>query len=279
MSFLNVRGEMIHCEKCGATRLLEYAGGPQFTQIGDFGCMEQIELSKMFMPEYNAEQEGYYYHRFGVCQKCVQKRHNAKIFCDDYIVFQYLDKVNEFNSLKGHFEYMVVENLKKNINVRLLEEINPTAFDTFIHTKHFGIKKEKRRISEIYVNQSKKQIFEYLKRQLDSNSELNELKELVLEMEIDVKKELSKYMFSIEGFLLDNVNDERNLNPYICYEATTRVPAEQESTQAFYIPIKYSKKEVEKILHNTKKFDCNIDEYSLEDLFRRLPQIISKIDF
>ena len=59
MSFLNIRGEKIHCVDCGAVCTIEYEGGAQETQIGDFQVVEQMELSQMVMPDYDAEQNGY----------------------------------------------------------------------------------------------------------------------------------------------------------------------------------------------------------------------------
>ena len=71
MSFLLIRGKMFHCRVCFSSFVLEFDGGAQQAQIDEEDFYNQIQLHKRFMPlTYNFEKEGYYFHKYMVCENC-----------------------------------------------------------------------------------------------------------------------------------------------------------------------------------------------------------------
>lgn len=274
MSFLNIRGEMIHCKKCGAVCTIEYQGGPQLTQIGDFYVAEQMKLTKKFMRKYNAEQEGYYYHRVAICQKCLEEKRRADLFSNNHILFKYVNEINELTDFKSGFCSGAIYDFEQNISDDLLKAVNPQEFLILKSTKHFGIKKEKRRIAEKYVENSKHDIYNYIRERFDA--EIKPMQNEILKTENDLSMFLRGCGQFIEGFELLDTKSERNLHPFLCYEATLRMPETEESDRDFYIPFKYSKEEIENIVKDSKKFECTLKEDDLISLFERLPLIISK---
>lgn len=48
MSFMLLKGMVYHCEDCGKTLAIPFAGGPKDMQIGDFNCYNQYELNKKY---------------------------------------------------------------------------------------------------------------------------------------------------------------------------------------------------------------------------------------
>ena len=71
MSFLLVSGKQYHCSTCGAKHLVEFEGGPQYTQIGDFAVMDEKQLAQEYgQPNANPDEEGYYLYDFITCAAC-----------------------------------------------------------------------------------------------------------------------------------------------------------------------------------------------------------------
>ena len=142
MSFLELRGEKIFCKKCGACITIEYEGGPQWTQIGDMGVWEQVELNQRMLPGYNPEKNGYYYIRLGaVCENC--KDSNIKVFDENYILARYLNKYCELEDLDNFLMRRIENEMRHDLTEELLQEMAPEAFEKYWSQNHFGIKKEK----------------------------------------------------------------------------------------------------------------------------------------
>ncbi|MBE7031421.1 MAG: hypothetical protein E7401_00470 [Ruminococcaceae bacterium] len=278
MSFLNIRGEKIHCKKCGEVCTIEYEGGAKPTQIGDFSVIEQKRLSKKYMRNYDAKDKGYYYHHFGICSRCISRRHRATELYDKQII-DYIEKVKNFAETKEWHKSETLKKFESNINEDLLRQASPTSFCVLKDTKHFGIKKEKRRIVEKYIEQAKSEIAQYLNEQLEKIPELKQAKEELFKIEKKLTFILPKCKRVIKGYMPIDLVSERNLNPYICYEMTTRVPKEIDATRGFYKPIKYSKEMVESIIGNNEKLNCALNDDDLEYFWGKLFRVVLKLDF
>lgn len=282
MSFLNIRGEQIHCENCGKTISVEYEGGAMPTHIGDMSVAEQTELSEQFMPDYDAENNGYYYQRFAVCSDCVKKYGDLKIFDDDHILFRYMDKNCELQDLKENLLSVVLKDFKKNLSEELLEKIDVDAYRELKNKKHFGIKKEKRRIAAEYISKAKRNIYTYVRQQLSAAPPLLELGDEIKGMEDAVRNLLYETRGSeIRGLIKLDMTEPRNLHPMFCYPASVRTPQRCDNDIDFFVPFECPKSEIKKTLNNKNKFkyNRNLPKDLLSEFLDRLPTHMAKIDF
>ncbi|MCR4693175.1 MAG: hypothetical protein K5664_04770 [Firmicutes bacterium] len=280
MSFLNIRGEKIYCEKCGECITIEYEGGPQMTQIGDMEVYEQMEVSKELLPDYDAEKYGYYFIRVAVCSKCKSKR--KKVFDDDYILFRYMDKYNELEEFKENMLEEMVKYIRKNLSEDMLREIDADAYEELKQKKHFGIKKEKVRIAEEYVRRAKRNIYPYMQKQFNKDERLIRLADELRQLEPEAEAEVIKYWRSgLKGYCKISITQPRNLNPYICYDATIRTPKEKTGNVDMYDDVELDLSRIRKTIRNKNKFSYNrgLEKDEISNFYKRLPNYIAKLNF
>ncbi len=276
MSFLDIRGEIIYCEKCGAKHKIKYIGGKRSTQIGDFEVMHQKELSKQLMSNYDAETNGYYYHRFALCDKCLKTLENVIILNSDHLLIKYYDNLELLSDLINTLEASVEDNFREKFNKNKLHEINPEAFESLRNSKHHGLKKEKRRFSETYVISI---IYPYLNTQVKSNPKFQILKKTIIDMEKKLIHFAEQWNSSTQYYGEISLNNTRNLNQYISTPLSTRTPSFNVSCKKFYQKIELSKSDMLECIDDTDKFSCRFDEPWLSGYFKNLPSKLAAMDF
>ena len=118
-----------------------------------------------------------------------------------------------------------------------------------------------------------------MNEQLEKIPELKQAKEELFNTEKKLTFILPKCKRVIKGYMPTDLVSERNLNPYICYETTTRVPKEIDTPREFYKPIKYSKEMVESIVGSNEKLNCDLNDDDLEYFWGKLFRMVLKLDF
>lgn len=280
MSFLNIRGEKIYCKECGECVTIEYEGGPQMTHIGDMEVYEQMEASKELLPDYDAEKHGYYFIRVAVCSKC--KNNEKKVFDYDYILFRYMDKYNELEELKENMLEEMVRYISKNLSEDMLREIDAGAYEELKQKKHFGIRKEKVRIGEEYVRRAKRNIYPYMQKQFNKDERLIKLADELRQLELEAETEVIKYWRSgLKGYCKISTTQPRNLNSYICYDATIRTPKEKNGNVDMYDYVELDLSRIKKTIRNKNKFSYNrgLERDELSNFYKRFPNYIAKLNF
>ncbi|MFA9422271.1 MAG: hypothetical protein ACERLG_01745 [Sedimentibacter sp.] len=292
MSFLNIRGKMIHCLNCDNLVTIEYVGGNVQTQIGDASVMQQRELNEEFMPaDYDFKNEGYYYHDGAICKDCIkdiqQNDDNYLLVDSDYIVFHYLEAVHNIMDHISRLPYSLYSEYLNNLTENTLKQINEELFAEIINTKTFGLKKEKKRLSQMFVEKSKEEINKSYK---DFIKNSNEYKQLKKEGRVLSEKYEEKVIENLdfEGPIYRKINymDTNNLNPYIVAETTVRVPLEVIGNTEFYEEaVEINKKSVLALFKNKSKFTLNNHEarksidYKYKGLNKKIVNEMFKMSF
>lgn len=229
MSFLNLRGEMLHCSECKKSLAIEYKEVRR-VQIGDLSVMEQIALNEEKMPkDYNAERFGYYFHYEVICNDCVPKSDTVLKVDEENILSPILDKYKYFFSehdkiiekfVKHELASMDADYIKGLISSAILECKRKNE------TKHELIKKRENAIMKIII----KRIFEKLHSIEEIRIWNEKCNQLLCEL-----KEKAKLFSGFDLYFMIDSKTPRNLNPYIIYEATIAEPIPLENKTGFYL--------------------------------------------
>ncbi len=226
MSFLNLRGEMLHCSQCNKSFTIEYEGGAKTTQVGDENVQEQQELNERYMPQsYNAKKDGYYFHRILICEDCINSLTDPEtvifngILPIDYITFysdQYRDAVEELMEFE-------IDAFAARFDKDFCLQQNPDAYEKTLGNKKFKLTCFKEELIKEYILLSKHQIVSafqsYIKQHPSFIKLSNEYRNLTSVHEQECTDILNnRYTKYFEQITLD---EKVNLNPYICSEGFT----------------------------------------------------------
>ena len=250
MSFLLLRGEMLHCEGCNKSLSFEYEGVSR-CQVGEGNVFGQMTYNKTYMPiDYKPEEDGYYFHRVCLCSKCISR--NKKIYI--------IDDNSEFPQIAGEYETLTNEVIET-INISVKEMIELTTVDRFKELVELSIKAIPSTDELNQTIESQKLIkkrWDYCKNRLVRDY-VRQSAELELKINIEnryqqfLKKldEANKKLAAFKGFFrkVDIISD-RTVNPYITYEKTICRPIPQEENTDFYERSFKDANEILKEYHN-----------------------------
>ena len=131
-----------------------------------------------------------YFFRQFLCKKCLKKYNNVIILGDNSELFDYFTFYKIFEKIKFDFlEPYIKSNQKKfrgKISSDFLKELNPIAYQTLKNSKHFGIRKEKLRIAERYVHQTRKETLQNLNIALLEDELANLYRQKILSLQVDI---------------------------------------------------------------------------------------------
>ena len=101
-----VKGKRFVCEKCGHTVQMDYEGGAQMTQIGDFEVMRQMELIEEYADTID---EGVYILDFGICETCFEHTIPKEVVENSRRIGSLLEELENLNSkaretISTHFD-------------------------------------------------------------------------------------------------------------------------------------------------------------------------------
>ena len=244
MSWLLIRGKMLHCEECGAQQAIEYEEGPLLTQIGDLNVLKQMELNEQCMPEkYNCQTEGYYFHIDGFyCEKCINDKTQRPEGI--FVVTQNKDVLSNMNQIiedyKGKAEAMqtkCVGEILLSISLEDIIAIAPRQLPRIIIlAKGMNEENKKEELSRFirkHVNPINKMIMgkvymhPAVKRLDEEYQKALEKEEKNILAEVEGKAGIH-YYHKIDLLEIDC------LNPYICYEGSMRQPIAENRFLNFY---------------------------------------------
>ena len=265
----------ILCSKCGATYATEFDW--QWDEIYRMNGYKNITPEDVDNPDDN------YYYRVAMCERCFSKIEKGILIDENHILKRYVYVLHEISSFcyefsADFFEKMKIDTKKKN-SYKKFYIVHTQDLEKLKVAKHFGIKKEKIRIGQQYAIELRKDLHTYIEKAIEKDERYELLKNKILTIEKELEPFLNESKEDIKGYLEINTEDARNLNPYICYDSTVRIPETVETERKFYIgPVEYSKDAIRKQL-NKKKFKNRADKYSMDDFFNRLPVKLVKSGF
>lgn len=283
MSFLSIRGSVVHCEDCDEKAVIEYEGGNQLTQIGDQSVIEQVNLNTTCNPrDYDAEIAGYYYHTSALCEQCFQKQYGNKalILEPGVALFEYGKLRDELNDKIDEPASRYAEEYLDNFTETACERINPPLFAEIKDIPTYGSKNDKRNLVERYLKESQSGLRTELligMRQSSGYQDFMLLREQCLGFEKEVLSLASQYN---TGFYPIDFEQPVNLNPYICYEGSVRYPGMIYANTVFYDgPIDISIRKLRKHFNKLRELTGHLPDGLLDDVTRRLQNVMVKMDF
>lgn len=282
MSFMNLRGEKVVCEKCGAYVTLEHEDGARLTQISDVAVYQQFALYRKLASKSDDEKEGYYFILPVVCENC--KDDKLQVFDEDYILFRYKNAYCELTETEDKLLSNIQDEMWNNLSEELLREIDADAFEKLKSEKHFGIKKEKRAVSERYVTRAYDNICRYIKNRIYKDKNVQKLIAELDSMREPAERELNALSEKgLKGYRKFDTEAIRNLNPLIRGDLTMRTPESSEGEVSMYTMVEFNLSEMQEMLKDRRFFgyDPNAEkgeetDWALEDFFKRLPVRIAK---
>lgn len=292
MSFLNIRGENIHCKVCDANIKIEYEGGMQFTQIGDINVEIQKKLNEHFMPcNYDYDEDGYYFHSFGICKDCIEKEYKSSdeyvLLENDHIIFRYEEEIDRIKSEIEFWAFNAFKDYFKDITVDRLKDINYKEFSRISNTKTFGIKKEKRYLSQSFVKKSENSILENYRQYILNSEKYKKLYEEGKKFNRENTQKVLEWK-DTKAHVYRQIDYEGlyNLNDYICAPTTVRKGTGSTQDIEFYDdPLEINAEKLNNLLEDEAKFTLENPEAieSLElrkdKILKKMIFIISKMDF
>ena len=243
MSLLMIQGKVYHCDQCGAFEKVEYEGGPQLTQIGDFGVILQKELNKKYLPDlFNPEKEGYYYHiEKCICDHCIDKMPDILVVKPEKVPSGIM---KEWDAQIERFQNEGKE-IAASYFHQTMEEITPDELKQLNPMKYMLIKQDLKR-GDLEKAAEKQRIFcaeikntlwnRFMNKMLESqefkvtnqdlkDSLLVELRKLEDRIGIDCRKTHYSKL---------NIFGVNSLNPYVMYELSIRKSIKTDGLRSFY---------------------------------------------
>jgi hypothetical protein len=292
MSFLNIRGKVVHCTDCDNYMVIEYEGGNKPTQIGDSAVAEQVRLNNEIMPEdYDFEKLGYYYHKGAICNNCIKRQHEKfkkSLFVKpDFVVLQYLEIVEMMYQNFTTIINLVANSFINELDAADLIKINNDLFQQIASARTGGVKKERLRLAEKFVNESKELLTEEVKKRISENEDfINSVQTGDSVSEEYDRAVISFLKFKGDIYVEIDCEAEDNLNPYIYGDTAVRKPTEiYGDTQFFEGPIEFDKENIIRLINDKRKFTLDspeiIDELNsaAERVFKKLPHKLLELNF
>ena len=249
---MTLAGQRCFCKDCGTQVIVEYEDGPRWTQIGDNAIYEQYRLLEKYGP-YPAntgkaiytENAHYMIWENGICQRCYEKIPLAPEVLQKWQAVWQLDELDEKVRRIVWQYYDVIDSLLQDLSRQWIDSVSLAALDAesfsqivtdpAIHTKG--------RIKSLvnsYVQKNLKTIIAAMETECGRQKEPTvsalvtkcneEIKPLNAAI-ADLKPRIGYEPFDI---LCDiNRSIARNLNDFVCYEGSIRIPVAVPDTQYY----------------------------------------------
>ena len=291
-------GEIVFCKKCNKVTVIAYHNSFDTKSLYYIGMLLTRFIEKMqykilegriISVDYSNDKTSKdktsqkkcetYIKTYGLCEECLKKSKLRESFDTNNMISEYLDTENKFQYMKRDLEYKVYFELNENLTPKLLAEINPIAFQELKNSKHFGIKKEKRRLAERYLEASKENIKDFVKKRFDEDLELQNLKDEVIKLENNVKSFINDCDNVIKGYTIMKKSIFFIPNPVKNKKLKELFPDKVFTNEKFYRIEKYIKKDILMKINDTDKLNLVVKEheYPLYS-FKKLAVKVSKMD-
>ncbi len=207
------RGEKIWCKEFRACRTME--SGDLFSiSISDGGRWEekQLALSRELMPSYNGRANGWYYHKFGICAKCMGEK---KFQYYDHVILKYVDAYAEYSNCLADLCREWEQLFRYEINEEMLHAIDGEAYKELEKSGLSGTKKENLPVSDRYVHKAKENIYRYAKEKSKNYQYLVKLSEKLRELAPDTVTALNnRGQHELVDYVKYNVKPERDYDMF-----------------------------------------------------------------
>lgn len=309
--FWNFDGEVVFCKECNKAKVIEYESSLSRKLGYMFGYIIMkiflIAVSRMqqkggikdriviledrgLFPELidignipkGHKKKSTYLKCYGICNECSKKEKAKMNFDDKHLLGKYLHMVNEFKNKKKSIEWDTYRDIAENATPELLAEINPQAFEKLKNSKHFGIKKEKRRLAERYINEAMNDIVSLVQKRVDKDTDLQKIKEEIVELEEEIRKFIEDCGEEIKSYTVISRNFGFIPNPDKQKKLSEMFPDKIFTNEKFYDVEKFYKKEIQGILDDAEKLNCTVVKWAdsiFVEMLYRLSIKISKMDF
>jgi len=279
MSFMLVKGKVFVCEECSRGIPVEYEGGEQWTQIGDYNIELQNRISQeigKFFPEL----EGSYLYDFGICEGCYQQNHYLKYPEEEtniaeflrFSSHQHMKKEKVKDSMRLLIQ-KITDEITRNLTIVDIETISNQQFDPYFGDKHSTLSKRKGMFKQWYQNYIRPNINHFIINCIRENEQIemlaSEFNQKIDESYTGLLTHFNNDVFI--AFIPKNISDTENLNPYIQYENTVRSPVSSTPALMFYHKVKLSATEIKNSLKiSTENLKPMMDTDILEKQFKEV---------
>lgn len=273
------KAEIIYCKRCNNVKIIE--------RSKENGLLSTFlkKVSQKFLgfdinvilgvPTFS-KAKGVYWEEFGVCEDCVKKSDYNVIFEENHLLLRYMKNIQTLESKKEELKWTVVKHLDSYFDEAVLAEITPEAFEQLRTSKHYGLRREKRRLVLKYLMEVRETVVKYIYEQIEKDEEFLQLKTEIVQSESEIKDFLKKSKNNIDGYVLIDNRRERFLNSSKRKRLAQICPGKNITNSKFYRPIHYSKYEVQRIVDNTYKFKLNLD---MREFIGNFCELVNEIVF
>jgi hypothetical protein len=231
MSFLNVTGKIYHCKQCKKEFQINYKGGSRITQIGDSAVFEQMALSQKYgQPNKNPERQGYYLHDDSYfCEECFnllyKNSDGSNILSSDDPIATIDFFIKECIKMLKDIKTELIKEWMDDLTLDRLKSINPSL--NIVNTLES--------ITQ-FIDGSGNLLLENLYNKLLLDCAIQAVLKAFQEEFDQIIPDVQKILASdVTDFYIEYiVGDEENLNKYIEYELTTRIPVSSTPKYKFY---------------------------------------------
>lgn len=265
------RGEKIWCKECGECRTME-SGHLFYISISDGGRWEeeQLALSRELMPGYNGRAKGWYYHKFGICAKCMGEK---KFQYYDHVILKYVYAYAEYSNCLADLCREWERMFRYELNEEMLREIDSEAYKELEKSGLSGTKKENLPVSDRYVHKAKENIYRYAKAKSKNYTYLVKLSGKLRELAPDTVTALkNRGQNELVDYVKYNAKPERDYDMFFGYGEVTGPD--------MFCEVTYGYHDLYEMLTKSGEFssDEEIRKAFFESkLFRSLPNTIAKL--
>lgn len=280
LSWLNIKGKIYHCAKCGTTIKVGYECGAYPTQIGDMNVFQQIALNKKYDTTINNQDstEYYFHDTKGICERCFE----------EYGIKSSLEILNMFVTIRNYYEKynnkfqivsksILVEYIN-NLSKEKFKEIDIESYDNTIGHKYFKLTFKRDKLIEEFLSLVREKILNELKEMLKDDIKLTKIIKSYNKKTEELNDTIVKSLREYKGkFFYDKyINETENLHDFIEYEYTVRKPVDNTPKVKFYYEVEYPKTMIRKELKSfcIDKWYCFDENELMEKVKERLYQVL-----
>jgi len=152
MSWLWLKGEIIHCIECAASLEIKYDDAPRNVQIGDFNVIKQMELNQLYKGSGNGldSTSPMFYHVVALCENCLKK-----IDKDLYYIpkedHRFTILMQGYDATREQYDHQInqcIETFLEEIRVITLEHFINKALESISSTNNNKKKKMRQLVDE-----------------------------------------------------------------------------------------------------------------------------------
>jgi len=237
MSWLWLKGEIIHCSECEASFEIKYVDAPRNVQVGDFNVIKQMELNQLYKGSGNGldSTSPMFYHVVALCENCLKK-----IDQDLYYIpkedHNFTILMQEYDAAREQYDQQVkqcIESFLEGIRATTLEQFINKALESISSTNN-NKKKKMRQL----VDERKQYVKNCILSHFEKSEEVAALVFTLTESGIHFTEHAHQFFdaFAHDITILERIDLDkpRTLNPIISYPNSIVQPILQDRPSVNY---------------------------------------------